>query len=125
MKTAIAFLILTSGLMAADNYERSRQCAIQAEKTGNSHGSILERSHYSPKYQRCFMVTRFRFDSRVGVAEGHERTLWELKDAFENHTLASEMWYEDDNKTACMIGKTHKLTPCEKYEAYVEERMSQ
>jgi hypothetical protein len=125
MKTAIAILILTTSLMAADNYERSRQCAIQAEKIGNSHGAVLERSHYSPKYQRCFMVSRFRFDSRFGIAEGHERTLWQLKDAFEDSELASKMWYEDDNKTFCRIGKAFKLTPCPEYEDYVEEHISQ
>jgi hypothetical protein len=127
MKTAIAILILTSGLLAAeDNYERSRECAVQAEKSANSRdGRVLERNHYSPKYQRCFMLTRNREygGPRDHYVEGHEVTVWRLNDAFENHELAYKMLFEHDNKTACAIGA--KLTPCPEYEAYVQEHLSQ
>jgi hypothetical protein len=56
MKFAIAVLILTSGLVAADkdNWQRTRECAAQAEKFAREKEAELIQSHYSPKYGRCY-----------------------------------------------------------------------
>jgi hypothetical protein len=55
MKTPIAILFLTSGLMAADVNQQT--CAQHAQTTANRKGLYLDRSHYNPKFGQCFMIT--------------------------------------------------------------------
>ena len=54
MRSLIAIALFAGTLIAADNWERSKECATQSEKVAREEGVALTRSHYSPKYNRCF-----------------------------------------------------------------------
>ena len=79
--------------MAADkdNCQRMKECAAQAEKVARADQAnpsfkgqsiVLKRSHYSPKYERCYMVE----ESSLFAPDGF--VSWLLLDAFEGTHLA-------------------------------------
>ena len=115
MKTAIAILILTSGLVAADdNYERSRQCAEQAEKHAAKEQSRLVQAHYSPKYQQCFALESRLIGKDVVTV---------MKDVYENFTVASQIVHQSDkvDDLSCEIRGTPK--PCQAVYDFIVEHM--
>jgi hypothetical protein len=67
------------------NWERTRECAAQAERAAKSslwdaRNVLGWENHYSPKYERCFVVVSW--PERNGSKE-------ELYDAFERRNLAT------------------------------------
>jgi hypothetical protein len=74
----------TSEPRQADTWERTRECAAQAERAAKRFGWNAGKSgwenHYSAKYERCFVAV----DSFADGVISHE-----LYDAFEGHFLAS------------------------------------
>src|SRR5215469_12925643 len=68
---------------AKDNWQRSKECAAQAQRAAAEVGGEVWQSHYSPKYERCYV--------QVFLERGVPIQLrWILLDAFEMRTLATE-----------------------------------
>ncbi len=81
----------------SDTWERSKECAAQAEKAveeRNSrsvayggHGSDSWTNHYSPKYNRCFVEVEYFADQKYAVKGGPLFYTF-LEDAFEMTNVA-------------------------------------
>jgi hypothetical protein len=76
-----------------DTWERSKECAAQAEKVMrwlySNDPKVIWQNHYSPKYDRCFLKTSRELDAKK--VEEWTGTLSEtdLYDAFERSMLAT------------------------------------
>ncbi|MGA2143886.1 MAG: hypothetical protein ABSH49_02860 [Bryobacteraceae bacterium] len=81
-----------------DTWERSKECAAQAEKvvaernrrsaSFGAHGLDWWSNHYSPKYSRCFVKAEFIVGEKDSTKGGP--LIWTyLIDAFENSDVAS------------------------------------
>src|SRR5215475_12024607 len=116
MKTAIAFLVLTTGLVAADtdNWQRSKECAEQAEKLAKRGSMSIDQIHYSPKYERCYAKLN-EVDS-VGIN-------WYLYDVFEETWLARHLLLhaplKNGEDNACFINEERK--DCAVVDGYIAE----
>src|SRR5260370_310507 len=83
-----------------DTWQRSKECAAQAEKvvTEARQGSgefVTWTSHYSPKYDRCFIEIRHMFTPLIAIQGkpvlDRDHPVWigtELQDAFERLRMA-------------------------------------
>jgi hypothetical protein len=112
-----------------DTWERSKECAAQAEKlfneitkkaiaAGLSSGPDDWRNHYSPKYGKCFLevdvFTHYQSPSGGGLLVGRS-----LRDAFERTILAEA---EAGSELATSrIGSETATT--EKAAAFIDEHM--
>jgi hypothetical protein len=120
-----------------DNWQRSKECAAQAEKLmaewhrpsedrpGKSGIAPFWENHYSPKYNRCFIKYTHKIEvkDRTGVFEDL------LYDAFERSTLATSLYpfvppevkffcsTDDDSHADCEKAKNLHLRPYEKLTA--------
>jgi hypothetical protein len=115
---------------ASDNWQRSKECADQAEKvvpswaarTGTAPATWS--NHYSPKYNRCFIaiinVTELQLFSTV------------LLDAFERSSVAfskelkcigpcSESLQRESRYVSCTIGD--KTVGCDEAKSFISEHM--
>ena len=81
----------------ADTWQKSKECAAQAEKvmaertralTISGSRDIEWSNHYSPKYNRCFLKIEWMQDDKVAVKGGPMFYMF-LLDAFERTTLAN------------------------------------
>jgi len=112
-------MLLAAGLMAQEkpknNWQRMKECAAQAEKYA---GSNLTRSHYSPKYERCFALVQY-------IGKGYRD--WELIDAFEGTSLAFINTNSANDEEACAIDDAifgeHDHTPCTVVRKYIDEHL--
>jgi hypothetical protein len=99
----------------ADNWQKSKECAAQAEKFIGDRDVVWE-NHYSPKYNKCYVKT---FQQSTGFFQTH------LYDAFERTDVA--FWVstiEEGGKSGpelCYIGS--KRSDCSVAFDYTTEHM--
>lgn len=119
-----------------DLWERSRQCAEQAEKVVKRIGEDMISSgpdfprisawtnHYSPRFERCFVRITFR-NRQPDRKNDIPLYFDELHDAFENRVLATHTMNSKSDGTS-MYCETKELTTsdCRMIEGYIDERMS-
>jgi hypothetical protein len=110
----------TAAPAAPDTWERSKECAAQAEKLvaewdrdGLAKGfpKTIWVNHYSPKYNKCFIET---FNPPAGAPSGRKDSLF---DAFERSEVAS--W---DEGYDCFIDD-EKIADCTKVRDFIREHM--
>jgi hypothetical protein len=101
-----------------DTWQKSKECAAQAEKAamamGFSNGSGWT-NHYSPKYNRCFV--QFSMPSDSGKT-GDLRIL--LEDAFEKSLLADF----DLGAGNCVIFQSETASNCNTVKLFISEHMN-
>jgi hypothetical protein len=73
-----------------DTWQKSKECAGQAEKVINDwdDASVSWRNHYSPKYNRCFILVSRQINVKDWIGTVIEDTFY---DAFERSTLATSI----------------------------------
>jgi hypothetical protein len=104
------------------DWERTKACAAQAEKTAQRRKVRLVENHYSPKYERCFLLAE-------AEVSGGKVSIGMLIDAFEGADLASIVTHLDpqENKTGEVL-QTCELRsggrPCKEVRAYIDDRMN-
>jgi hypothetical protein len=91
---AVLFLALTPALSFSqrtqpenDNWQKMKDCAVQAEKVGPGEADVNKGSysnHYSPKYNRCYLRISWLIKQGDEVSGQGLR----LVDAFEHNTIA-------------------------------------
>jgi hypothetical protein len=120
MKPIALILALSCAALAQQekpkaNWERMKACAAQAEKAANRVGEKLIENHYSPKYQRCFMLT---------YSDLPANRLW---DAFEMTELAVKIYdlTKEPSRFMCRLTMNAGPKSCSEVEAYIEERLTQ
>jgi hypothetical protein len=118
----------------ANLWERSRQCAERAEKvvkqikvSGDS-GVVTWENHYSPKYERCFVLVTYQ-DPKPDIATGTPALYVELADALENRLLAAAAVGWEAFKPMpfyCRIreGSGERIVNCSDADAFIQERMN-
>ena len=117
-KPMAVILLLAGGLVAADkdNYQRSKECATQAEKLARQEGLSIVRNHYSQKYNGCFALL-------VWINNDNDLiSIYSLFDAFEHSVLAEEDHNYSKNSHKCTVGK--QSYPCAQVEQYVENYLT-
>jgi len=108
----------TSSSAKPDTWQRSKECAAQAEKTlaernarsvsFGGRGADWWSNHYSPKYNRCFVRFDYIVDVKNGVKGGPSTSSY-LVDAFERTDVAessggvsaSFLCRNEDNPAEC------------------------
>jgi hypothetical protein len=122
---AIAAAKATAPPGKPDTWERSKECALQAEKVMKDRGTIQSwENHYSPKYARCFMSV---LNTLPGEGAGKVYALLrnDLLDAFERATLAT--WSSEfsekraDDPVACQVD--HQAADCATAARFISEHM--
>jgi len=108
-----------------DTWERSKECAKQAEKVmadSDKHSPpyVTWENHYSPKYKRCF-ISILENAGVEGAGKDFARWRWHLSDAFERSWLAMSEWDGPTEPGACSI--EGQETDCEKAKAFIREHM--
>jgi hypothetical protein len=137
MKRLLTILILCAAGLSAQtkpqpksqssvNWERMKDCAAQTERMMHrdvvmSKYRQLLRNHYSPKYERCFVLT--------ATDDGN---LLILYDALENVDIAQygigPAYSNDSNGCHVMLpGTTNaiKVRPCPEVDLYIAERLNE
>jgi hypothetical protein len=112
-------------------WEKSQQCADQAEKAMAAHVAprdqlVTWNNHYSPKYDKCFIEIRHMVRI-VGPNPTHTNVIYtgevrwlgsELQDAFERSELA---WFTPIEKQVCRVeGET---VDCVRARNFIAEHM--
>ena len=127
MKTILLATLMATGLAAQqkksadkDNWQRTKECAAQAEKAANRMDEELIRNHYSAKYERCFMLTLAKDSDHV-----FRHT---LSDAFEGTLLALTITdyrkeTKPEDRRACSISDLSNN--CSEVEAYIEQHLTE
>jgi hypothetical protein len=108
-----------------NTWERSKECALQAEKVMKDRGTIQSwENHYSPKYSRCFISVLNRAPGD-GAGKVYPLLRNDLLDAFERTTLAT--WSSEfsekraDDLVACQVD--HQPADCAKAARFISEHM--
>jgi hypothetical protein len=111
----------TSEPRQTENWERTRECAAQAEhaakRAGWDAGKSGWENHYSVKYERCFVAV----DSFADGVVNHE-----LYDAFEGHLLAL-CPFSTTKTTICITEDADGKNPpvdCDVCRQFIADRMS-
>jgi hypothetical protein len=114
-----------------DNWQRSKECADMAERTYDRNIANSERarshsiysSHYSPKYDRCFLLVVSSADVN-DMAAGIFFQITALIDALENLRWATEgyMVHAKQREDYCHLGD--KQAPCSAARDYINEHMA-
>jgi hypothetical protein len=114
-----------------DTWEKSKQCADQAEKVMAAHVAPRDQfvtwsNHYSPKYDRCFIEIR-QMLRILGPNPSHADVIhtgevaWlgsELQDAFERSRLA---WFTPIERAVCSV--EGESVDCVKAQNFIAEHM--
>ena len=125
--------------VAHDEWQRSKECAEQTERilkrmhlelgqTSGNEDSVGEtENHYSAKYRRCFVRTRFITSLKVlrGLTPEAKKSMptsyWKLFDAFEGRELATCTY--DHVESGCMVGG--RLGGCVECRQFTKDRMEE
>lgn len=111
----------------SDTWERSKECASQAEKVMADHKDLPNtlttwENHYSPKYKRCFLAV---LDSYV-LLDGHGKDFatyhWRLLDAFERSLVAMTAWDGPPLPADACTAEGESLD-CQKVRSFIQEHM--
>jgi hypothetical protein len=116
-----------------DNWERSKECASQAEKlvsaaivAGDKNDSPWKMAewsnHYSPKYFRCFVHVSYT-STVAAQRQGEPVARDDLWDAFERSILASSAFGGSESKKSFYCVVDRKIVPCEEADQFIQERM--
>lgn len=111
-----------------DTWERSKECAAQAEKIMMGTSAVYSswENHYSPKYNKCF-VSRVTSYPATGAGKDFPAVKRELVDAFEKTTSAQ--WVsaypgaEDPGDPVFTCRIDHGPAACAKAQAFISEHM--
>lgn len=73
-----------------DTWQKTKECADQAAKViaDWDDASVFWRNHYSPKYNRCFLLVSRQINVKDWIGTVFQNTLY---DAFERSTLATSI----------------------------------
>lgn len=117
---------------AANVWERSRQCAEQAEKVVKREQARLgpdssvydSENHYSAKFERCYVRITYLF-RHPNRAAGIPLFRDELSDAFENRILASfAEGVSNTDSSFCRVKDGSDDQTCRAARAFIDERMN-
>jgi hypothetical protein len=122
----------TTAKPAVDVWERSRQCAEQAEKVvkreqarlGPEESVLVWENHYSTKFERCYVRVTYLFRGPVVKAGIGPSQLDTLSDAFENRIVAEFAQGVKEDSSFCRIKDGSDDQSCRAAKAYIEERMT-
>lgn len=136
MRLIIAILLMATGLAAQqkpadkDNWQRSKECAARVEKLKKDR-SIPEhviRNHYSPKYERCYVLwTEVYSDSNAssstnGMIDVFEESFIQAQETW-MHVLNNELIKLIGRDTHhCMIGT--KDVECSEAKRFMDDHMN-
>jgi hypothetical protein len=120
----------TSQAATADAWQKSKECASQAEKTmadfdrrsvaAGGAGFVDWKNHYSPKYNRCFITADYVSPAKDGGGKYVPFFSTELIDAFERSILANSA---SGGPTDGFCDIDHEPVDCAKAASFISEHM--
>ena len=77
---------LRGAAFSTDNYQRQKDCSIQAEKIVRETGETILQNHYNPKTEHCYVYTM-----NIVKQDGTDYNWWILYDGFKKSQLANRV----------------------------------